>query len=220
MADEGVLDDSCDARNEMVRDQIVARGIRDARVLAAIRSIPRERFVPASHRHLAHDDRALPIGGGQTVSQPFIVASMTERLRLEPDHTVLEIGTGSGYQAAVLARLVRHVHTVERLASLAESAGALLADIGVTNVSCHVGDGTCGWPDDAPYDRIIVTAGAPSIPSPLVDQLDVGGLLIIPVGDAKSQTLTLVEKRRSGTVERPLYACRFVKLIGVYGWSE
>jgi protein-L-isoaspartate(D-aspartate) O-methyltransferase len=182
--------------------------------------VPRERFVQSKEAGDAFSDRALPIDCGQTISQPYMVASMTEHLRVESRHRVLEIGTGSGYQAAILARLASHVYTVERLAPLQAAARDLLTALGVDNVSYHVGDGSLGWPAHAPYDRIMVTAGAPDVPRALVEQLVDGGLLVIPVGPEGEQTLTVVERVGSRTRERPQYACRFVKLVGQQAWPQ
>ncbi len=206
-------------RREMIAQQIESRGVHDPRVLAAIESIPRERFVPASAHSLAYEDRALAIDQDQTISQPYIVAYMTEALRVGPRDKVLEIGTGSGYQTAILCKLVERLYTVERLSSLSETAGARLGALGISNFARRVGDGSLGWPEEAPFDRIIVTAAAPSIPAPLVEQLTVGGLLVIPVGGADQQTLVSVSKLADRTVERSLLPCRFVKFIGRWAWS-
>lgn len=207
------------ARLQMVEMQIEARGIRDPALLSVMRHVPRELFVISNPPIEAYTDRALPIDAGQTISQPYIVAIMTESLRLSHEHTVLEIGTGSGYQTAILALLSRHVHTVERIESLSHSASRRLADLEIQNVDFHVADGSLGWPDAAPYDRIIVTAAAPRIPSALIDQLRDSGRLIAPVGAEDHQTLVLIEKNGSRTIERALAGCRFVKLIGADGWS-
>ena len=207
------------ARRHMIHNQIMARGVRDQRVLDAVDAVPRELFVPQAMREMAYDDRALPIDEEQTISQPYIVAYMTAKLEVEPDHNVLEIGTGSGYQTAILARLAKTVHTIERFESLHRTAKAVLGTMAITNVQFHVGDGTLGWPESAPFDRIIVTAAAPHVPKPLIDQLVLGGKLVIPVGDAAQQTLLQVTKRLGRTVEIPLIACRFVKLIGQAGWD-
>jgi protein-L-isoaspartate(D-aspartate) O-methyltransferase len=208
------------ARRRMVDDQIRARGILDPRVTEAMEQIPRERFLPASQAHEAFSDRALPIDCGQTISQPFMVASMTENLDVHPVHRVLEIGTGSGYQTAILARLAGHVYTIERLAPLQANARRLLDSLGFANVSYRVGDGSLGWPEFAPFDRIIVTAGAPETPRALADQLVDGGRLVIPLGGKAEQTLTIVDRRAGRTIEMPRYACRFVQLIGEQAWSE
>jgi protein-L-isoaspartate(D-aspartate) O-methyltransferase len=209
------------ARNDMVERQIAARGVRDVRVLDAMRSVPRHLFVPDSLRDQAYEDHALAIGEGQTISQPYMVAVMTEALAPEAHHRVLEIGTGSGFQTAVLARLSGMVFSVERHPPLAEAAGRTLASIGVTNLLIHVGDGTEGLPEMAPFDRILVTAGAPAIPSALESQLAPGGRLVIPVGPPGYQHLTTVDHRGAGRFDRSeSIACVFVPLIGKQGWPE
>jgi len=182
--------------------------------------VPRERFLPASMVAEAFADRALPIECGQTISQPFMVASMTELLDVQPAHRVLEIGTGSGYQTAILSRLAAHVYTIERIRSLQENARRLLDSLGVLNVSYAVRDGTLGWPEAAPFDRIMVTAGAPEVVRVLVDQLADSGRLVIPIGGRNEQTLTVVDRRGGKTIEMPRYACRFVQLIGRNAWPE
>jgi protein-L-isoaspartate(D-aspartate) O-methyltransferase len=196
------------------------RGITDERVLSAIAQVPRERFVPEELEEDAYADIALPIGEGQTISQPFVVALMTQSLKLKGEETVLEIGTGSGYQAAVLSQLCRHVVTVERLAELAEPAQKLLAELDVSNVTFFVGDGTLGCTEHAPFDGILVTAGAPDIPGPLFKQLKEGGRLTIPVGSVEAQLLLCVQKQNGRPVTETLCECRFVKLIGDAGWEE
>ena len=208
------------ARKAMVDQQLRARGIRNPAVLNAMFETPRERFLDVAPADEAYADRALPIQFSQTISQPYIVAMMTDAIQLTRDQTVLEIGTGSGYQTAILARVAGHVHTVERIPQLSALARERLGELEITNVNYHIGDGTLGWPADAPYDAIMVTAGAPSIPKPLVEQLKVGGRLVAPVGDEEKQTLILVERTAHGTVERPLLPCRFVKLIGAAGWAD
>jgi len=202
-----------EARERMVATQIEARGVRDARVLEALRAVPRHRFVPESLREAAYDDTPLPIGHGQTISQPYIVAAMTEALGPEPDDVVLEVGTGSGYQAAVLARLVRKVVSIELLAPLAESAREALAETGVRNVEVHVGDGWKGVPEQAPYDGILVTAAPDVVPEALLEQLKVGGRLVIPVGDAWAQSLRVVTRTEGGYDTRTLFDVRFVPLV-------
>ena len=205
----------------MVESQIRHRGIRDSRVLEVMKRVPRHLFVP---RHLwdqAYNDYPLPIGDGQTISQPYMVALMTEALELTGAEKVLEVGTGSGYQAAILAELAKEVYTIERLASLARPAEELLHRLGYRNVHVLVGDGTLGWPPAAPYDAIIVTAGAPKIPPALVEQLALGGRLVIPVGDRYNQTLTRLRRTPEGSLKTEyLGGCRFVKLIGAQGWQE
>ena len=203
----------------MVAKQLARRGIRDSRVLEVMESLPREQFVPPGIRGAAYDDRALPIDHGQTISQPFIVAYMTEQMTPTSSHRVLEVGTGSGYQTAVLCRLCGHVYTIERIAPLQAAATARLAVIGCHNVTFAHGDGSVGLAEHAPYDRIIVTAAAPAVLSALLDQLVDGGILIAPVGGERTQTLTRVVRRGDTTSTTPLLTCRFVKLIGADGWS-
>jgi protein-L-isoaspartate(D-aspartate) O-methyltransferase len=209
-------------RESMVRDQLRRRGVRDPRVLDAMRSVPRERFLPMRHGRAdprAWDDAAVPIGRGQTLSQPYMVARMTEALKLEGSERVLEIGTGTGYQTAVLARLAAEVWTIERDPVLAEEARERLAELAVANVHFGVGDGTLGAPDGAPYDAILVTAGAPTIPLPLVAQLAPKGRLLIPVGTRDLQDLLLATLDENGNLlTRTLMACRFVPLVGEAGW--
>jgi protein-L-isoaspartate(D-aspartate) O-methyltransferase len=203
-----------------LRESLEARGISDVRVLDAIEHTRRDLFVPESLQHAAYDDSALPIGHGQTISQPYIVALMTQELDLTGDEVVLEVGTGSGYQAAILARLCRRVITIERLESLAASSRRLLANLGLTNVECVVGDGTLGNAERGPYDRIIVTASAPAVPESLYAQLKPGGRLVAPVGDESVQELVRVEKTGAGPKFTAVCGCRFVKLIGQEGWSN
>lgn len=201
-------------RNQMVEEQLARRGIENESVLSVMRRIPRERFVPPSLESQAYLDRALGTELGQTISQPYIVAYMTEQLDVHAQHRVLEIGTGTGYQTAILARLASRVFTVERLPTLSESAEVRVSELGITNVEYRCSDGTAGWPTAAPFDRILVAAAAPVIPAALVEQLADRGRLILPVGDADSQRLVLVEKDGSKTIERSLIGVRFVKLIG------
>ncbi|HSL20861.1 MAG TPA: protein-L-isoaspartate(D-aspartate) O-methyltransferase [Vicinamibacterales bacterium] len=205
-------------RDRMVRTQIEARGIRDTRVLGAMREVPRHLFVCAGYEAAAYDDRPLPIGLGQTISQPFMVAAMTEALHPADGHRVLEVGTGSGYQAAVLGRLVREVITVERHEALAEQARKSLAAAGVENVRVVVGDGSEGLPDDAPFDGILVTAGAPTVPDSLKMQLSDGGRLVIPVGAADHQVVTAVTRYGNQFLTETGEACVFVPLLGKFGW--
>jgi protein-L-isoaspartate(D-aspartate) O-methyltransferase len=196
-------------RNQMVAAQIQARGVKDPRVLDAMRRVPRHRFIPTALEPEAYSDRPLPIGNAQTISQPYIVAYMTETLELEVGDSVLEIGTGSGYQAAVLGELVREVYTIEIVAELAGRATRTLADLGYANVHVRHGDGYAGWPEHAPFDAIMVTAAPDHVPDPLVQQLAVGGRLIIPVGTGDQQ-LRLIRKTDSGIVERTTIPVRFV----------
>jgi protein-L-isoaspartate(D-aspartate) O-methyltransferase len=201
---------------DYIDKQLIARGISDRLVLAAFRKVPREAFIPAELRAQAYDDCALPIGQGQTISQPYMVAIMTELLQLKGQEKVMEVGTGSGYQAAILAELCRKVYTIERLPGLSEKAKKILDQIGYKNVEFVVGDGTAGCPEAAPYDGIVVTAGCPKIPEPLVEQLSDSGRLVIPIGDRWQQTLTVVTKKQT----QESIACVFVPLIGQYGWPE
>ncbi len=194
--------------------------IRDERVLTAMARIPRERFVPPEEQHLAYEDRPLPIGLDQTISQPFIIALMTQALELTGSEKVLEIGTGSGYQAAILAELARLVITVERLPAFVEGAKKVLDSLGYTNVVVHLAKETLGWPDDAPYDAIIATAGAPRVPPDLLAQLAIGGRMVIPVGSLYTQELYKITRQRKKNKIQDLGGCRFVSLIGKGAWEE
>jgi len=212
--------DFTQARHLMVEHQIRARGVSNERVLAAMREVPRHLFVPDDLRDAAYGDHPLPIGEGQTISQPYIVAAMTELLSPEPGDRILEIGTGSGYQAALLGRIVREVWSVERIASVAAQAERNLESAGATNVRVVVGDGTLGLAEHAPYDGIIVTAAAPSIPEPLFDQLADGGILVAPVGSRHLQDLVCCTRRGDTIVQRSWGGVVFVPLIGAHGWEE
>ncbi len=208
-------------RNRMVDDQLVKRGINDRRVLDAMRVIPRHVFLPEEFKPQAYEDRPAPIGEGQTISQPYIVAFMTERLRLKPHHTVLEIGTGSGYQTAILCHLSHYVYSIERVSRLADQAGERIGDLGYNNIEIYVGDGSQGLPDQATFDRIMVTAAVPRLPNVLCSQLDKhGGQMILPIGDEELQELTLVTRRGVRFASRTLLRCRFVPLIGRYGFDS
>jgi len=208
------------ARKRMVETQIVARGVTDGRVIDAMLKLPRHLFVQEAMALQAYNDTSLPIGEKQTISQPYMVAVMSELLQLTGPERVLEIGTGSGYQAALLAHLARRVYTIERIPSLASRARKIFDTLGLTNISMKIDDGSTGWAAEAPFDAIIVTAGAPEIPQGLIGQLTPEGRLLVPVGDRDSQLLTLVRKSADGgyTVEKST-PCRFVKLIGSEGWS-
>lgn len=208
-----------EARRLMVETQLKRRGITDSRVLAAMAKIPRHLFVPKHLGEQAYGDYPLPIGEDQTISQPYIVALMTQALELKDTDKVLELGAGSGYQAALLGELADQVYTIERLPSLAQAAEQALTALGYTNVQVRVADGTLGWSEEAPFDAMLVTAGSPQIPPPLVEQLAMGGRLVIPVGDSYSQTLTRVRRTPDGLKHEYLGGCRFVKLIGKHGWE-
>ncbi len=207
------------ARLKMVEEQITSRGTKDARLIAAMKKIPRHLFVEEALQSQAYTDHPLPIGEKQTISQPYMVALMTEALLLTGKEKVLEIGTGSGYQTAILAELSEKVFSVERIRSLAIRARKLLYELGYFNVEIKIFDGTFGWMEESPFDAIIVTAGSPDIPQPLIDQLAIGGRLVIPVGDAFVQDLFRVTKTEEGVRKEDLGGCRFVKLIGKYGWE-
>ena len=207
-------------RAEMVDAQLRRRGIHDEGVLRAMEIVPRHEFVPWQLQREAYEDSPVPIGEGQTISQPYIVAHMLEALRLTPEARVLEVGTGTGYEAAVMSRLVREVYTIERFASLAEAAKKIFDRLGYTNIHVVIGDGSRGYADAAPYDAIIVAAAAPRVPDALVEQLKDGGRAIVPVGEADLQQLSLVSKN-NGTIQRKtLDACRFVPLVGEEGYAE
>ncbi len=206
------------ARERMVESQIAARGIRDKRVLEAMKKVPRHLFVDEALWDQAYSDFPLPIGSGQTISQPYIVARMTEELGLNGDEKVLEIGTGSGYQTAILAELAKQVFSVERIPGLLQRARQVLDSLGYHNVMIKLDDGTWGWKEHAPYDAILVTAGSPTIPTPLLDQLKDPGVMVVPVGDEYSQTLTKIIKKDGKVETKYLEGVRFVKLIGDHGW--
>lgn len=210
----GTVADEAAARSEMVTRQIADRGVRDERVLAAMRKVPRHEFVPAAEKRHAYRDTPLPIGEGQTISQPYIVALMTELAQPDPSDRVLEIGTGSGYQAAVLAELVQHVYTIEIEPALAQRANQALDRIGYRNVTVRAGDGYAGWPEHAPFDIVMVTAAPDHIPQPLIDQLKTGGRMVVPVGPiASTQQLRVLEKDTTGKVSTRVVApVRFVPL--------
>ncbi len=221
MEEKGKLDLFAEKRERMVREQLIRRGIHDKRVLDAMRKVPRHLFVPPEMVDEAYNDYPLPIGQGQTISQPYIVALMTEALELKGDEKTLEIGTGSGYQTAILAELCKEVYTIERILSLLNRAKEVLRKLGYKNIFFRAGDGTLGWPENKPYDAIIVTAAAPKIPQPLLDQLADNGRLVIPVGDRFSQELIKVTKKsKDELIKENLGGCRFVSLIGIHGWKE
>jgi protein-L-isoaspartate(D-aspartate) O-methyltransferase len=204
----------------MVEEQLLARGIKDPRVLEVMRRVPRHLFVESALANRAYDDGPLPIGEKQTISQPYMVGLMTQALELRGDEKVLEIGTGSGYQTAVLAELCQNVFSIEKIGSLAARARAILDRLGHYNVAIHVGDGTLGWAEHAPFDAILVTAGSPTVPQPLLEQMCLDGRLVIPLGDEQSQVLRQIRRTASGQNEEVLSECRFVKLSGKYGWPD
>jgi protein-L-isoaspartate(D-aspartate) O-methyltransferase len=208
------------ARERMVKNQLVPRGISDPRVLEVMGKVPRHCFVEESISGEAYNDHPLPIGHKQTISQPYIVALMTEALELTRKEKTLEIGTGSGYQTAILAELSHKVYTIERIRPLMVKARSILAELGYDNILFKAFDGTLGWKEFEPYDAIMVTAGAPKIPQPLFDQMAEGGRLIIPVGNKFSQELIKVTKKKGSYIESNLGGCRFVDLVGVHGWKE
>jgi protein-L-isoaspartate(D-aspartate) O-methyltransferase len=207
-------------RQWMVETQIISRGVKNKEVIRAMLKVPRHRFVPEEFIEKAYDDMALPIGEGQTISQPYMVAVMTELLEPEYKNKVLEIGTGSGYQAAVLAEIVKEVYTVERLASLSERAKQRVRELGYENIFFKVGDGTLGWPEESPFDRIIITAGAPEIPDTLISQLAEDGIIVAPVGSRYSQVLIKGIKKKGSLVTISSVPCVFVPLVGEKGWKE
>ena len=205
-------------RHEMVDKQIEARGIYDVQVLEAMRTVPRHLFVSEALMDQAYSDFPLPIGEQQTISQPFIVAEMTQSLQLAPQDRVLEIGTGSGYQAAILAQIAYRVYTIERIHALYVKTRRLFDKLGYHNVVTRYSDGTTGWTEESPFDAIIVTAGAPEIPAVLVNQLAIGGRMVIPVGNQHSQDLIRLVRDKKGVHQTNLGGCRFVKLVGEHGW--
>ena len=214
------MDDLGALRGRMVEAQLIPRGISDPRVLAAFRKVPRHEFVPPEVKYAAYDDSALPIGEEQTISQPYMVAIMTELLKLKGGEKVLEVGTGSGYQAAILAELCRKLYTIERIGPLSKRAEGILKRLNYHNIEYMVGDGTDGYPPCAPYAGIIVTAGCPQIPPPLADQLAEGGRLVIPVGERYRQTLTVARKVDGKIMVDSSIGCVFVPLVGKYGWVD
>jgi protein-L-isoaspartate(D-aspartate) O-methyltransferase len=214
----GMDDKYAPIRHKMVQTQIAGRGLSEPRLLAAFEYVPRHLFVPEKARHLAYADRPLPIGSGQTISQPYIVALMTSMLDLRGSERVLDVGTGSGYQTAILAHLAAEVHTIEFVPELAATAGKIFDELGLTNVRRHVGDGSLGWPLAAPYEGIVVTAAAPSTPKPLLEQLAQGGRLVLPVGERRVQALEVWERQGDDYVRRSVTTVAFVPLLGKHGW--
>jgi protein-L-isoaspartate(D-aspartate) O-methyltransferase len=213
-------DEFARARERMVEEQLSARDIVDPHVLQAMRDVPRHRFVPEDVRHLAYADCPLPIGHRQTISQPYIVALMIQLLQLKGDEHVLEVGTGSGYQAAVLARLARQVYTIERIAELAEGAQAMMCELGISNVTVVTGDGTQGLPEHAPFEAVIVAAAAPRVPEPLQQQLSEGGRLVVPVGSREGQVLERWIRRGDDFHIERVAPVAFVPLVGDHGWDS
>lgn len=207
-------------RNIMVDTQLIPRGIKDKRVLEAMRKVPRHIFTSASFQNRAYEDSALPIGEGQTISQPYMVAIMTELLELKGSEKILEIGTGSGYQTAVLAELSKEVFSIERIETLAKNAEEKLLMLGYNNIHIKTDDGTSGWEEEAPFDRILITAGAPAVPKPLTDQLADNGIIVIPVGEFFAQQLLIIKKSEGRLAEEYHIPCVFVPLIGKYGWEK
>ncbi|MBI4972431.1 MAG: protein-L-isoaspartate(D-aspartate) O-methyltransferase [Candidatus Omnitrophica bacterium] len=212
--------DYASIRNKMVEEQLIPRGIKNQRVLEAFRKVERHNFIPADLWESAYADFPVPIGWGQTISQPYIVALMTECLDLMGEEKVLEIGTGSGYQAAILAELAKEVYSVERIASLAKSAELTFKELGYSNIKIKVDDGSLGWPEQAPFERIIVTAATPIVPLPLVEQLKEKGKLILPLGETFSQVLTIIEKKQGKISSTSVCGCVFVPLVGKYGYNR
>jgi protein-L-isoaspartate(D-aspartate) O-methyltransferase len=209
-----------DARHQMVERQLAGRGITDERVLQVMREVPRHRFVPEDLWDMAYRDTPLPIGYSQTISQPYIVAYMTQMLHLTPDDRVLEVGTGSGYQVAILSRLAEHVYTIERVEGLAIRAEQVVKELGYDNITFRIGDGGYGWPEAAPFDAIIITAAAPEVPQPLVDQLASGAPLLAPIGPTGYQELIRLTKQGERTQVENLVPVAFVPLVGEHGWRE
>ena len=230
MCGRGNEDKFAKSRQRMLKQDLQGRDITDPRVLKAMAEIPREEFVPEAYLSQAYSDGPLPIGMDQTISQPYIVALMTQELQVDCDCEVLEIGTGSGYQTTVLSRLAKKVYTIEKFSQLSESAQAVLSRLGVSNVEFYVGDGSCGWPffadatkgkpEKKTFDRIIITAAVPKMPEPLVEQLAQGGLIVGPVGCGAVQELVVGRKRKGGIAETVICSCRFVRLLGKYGFEE
>lgn len=207
-------------RERMVEEQLIPRGIKNQKVLDAFFKVERHKFIPEELRRSAYGDFPLPIGEGQTISQPYIVALMTESLDLTAEEKVLEIGSGSGYQTAILAELAGEVYSIERFKILSEKAEATLNALNYKNIKMKTGDGTLGWPEEAPFDRIIITAASPRIPEPLLEQLNEGGKLIIPLGEAFGQVLTLTEKKKGEITTTQICGCVFVPLVGKYGYKD
>jgi protein-L-isoaspartate(D-aspartate) O-methyltransferase len=220
MADKDQEDRFALERRAMIQSQLKSRNISDPAVLEVMAHIPREKFIPAEHFEEAYDDCPVSIGFGQTISQPYIVALMTQELKLDKDCVVLEIGTGSGYQTAIIAKLAKEVYTIERIRQLSLNAQKVLAELEIKNVKFSIGDGTCGWCEDKKFDRIIIAAGAADMPKPLLEQLKIGGLAVAPLGGDYVQELVVMEKTEDGVKTKSVCGCRFVKLIGEFGYAE
>jgi protein-L-isoaspartate(D-aspartate) O-methyltransferase len=208
------------ARERMLRWDLMGRDIKDPDILGVMWEVPREEFVPETYKSQAYADNPLPIGMGQTISQPYIVALMTQELQLSTECEVLEIGTGSGYQTAILSKLVKKIYTMERFAELAEAAREALSKLGISNVEFQIGDGSCGWPEEKYFDRIMITAAVPTMPEPLIAQLKEGGLIVAPVGHVGVQELVACERKAERITKRVICDCRFVKLLGKHGFQE
>jgi len=220
MADKQQIDKFTLERLAMVQNQLKKRDITDPAVLNAMADIPREKFISAEYLSQVYFDNPLPIGSGQTISQPYIVALMTQELKIDKSCDCLEIGTGCGYQTAILAKLAGQVYTIERITQLSLKAQQALKKLNITNVNYYIGDGTCGWPEDKKFDRIIITAAARNMPKPLLEQLKIGGLAVLPIGAEYVQELVAIKKTDNGTETKSVCGCRFVKLIGKFGFVE
>ncbi len=208
------------ARAVMVQKQLKGRDIIDLAVLKAMGEVPREKFIPAEHIGEAYYDGPVQIGYGQTISQPYIVALMTQVLEIDKDCDVLEIGTGSGYQTAILSKVAKEVFTIERIKELSLRAQQILAELDITNVNFHIGDGSCGWPGEKQFDRIIITASAAAVPEALMEQLKTGGLAVAPIGGSYVQDLVVIRKSKEGIKTKTICGCRFVRLVGKFGYAE
>jgi protein-L-isoaspartate(D-aspartate) O-methyltransferase len=220
MVERKDYDDLDQAREHMLEHDLRGRDITDPEVLRVMAEIPREEFVPQDHRRSAYDDSPLPLGEGQTISQPYIVALMTQLLRVDRDREVLEIGTGSGYQTAILARLAKQVYTMERSPELSAAAQQVLRRRGIANVEFRVGDGSCGWPEERTFERIMITAAVPDFPPPLTAQLAEVGVMVAPIGQGPVQQLTVAQKYHGKLIENYVCGCRFVRLIGAHGFRD
>ena len=207
-------------RQAMIQYQLKGRDITDPAVLEVMAELPREKFVPAEFVNQAYADNPVSIGCGQTISQPYIVALMTQELKLDKDCCVLEIGTGSGYQTAILGKLAKEVFTIERIEELRRNAQKVLGELNINNIQFYVGDGTCGWPEQKKFDRIIITAGAAEMPKPLLEQLKIDGLAVAPLGGDYVQELVVIEKDKDGLKAKTICGCKFVRLIGKFGYAE